>query len=98
MRDISAQMLQLTSKDVSIEPVLNPTHTTRRKNAAEQDSDEKEEAGLDISCVGLWRRLQRTFFDVRITHLNNKTNLNKTTEQVLKIHENAKRNEYGEII
>ena len=89
VRDISAEMLQRTCKDISIEVVLNSSHTDRKVNTMEQKTAEKEEARLNISCQGLWRRLQRTFYDFRTTHLNNNTILNKTTQQLLKIHENS---------
>ena len=53
-----------------------------------------EDARLDVSAVGFWRPQERTFLDVRIFDPNCKTYIGKDPQDVYKLHENAKKNDY----
>ena len=63
MRDITAQMLREVCHDVRVEPPLLPAngHTFEHSTANTAD-----DAKLDVSARGFWRRGQQAFVDVRI--------------------------------
>ena len=53
---------------------------------------------MDIKAGGFWSKGVNAFFDVRVTHLNSKTNQNKTTNQIFKSHEMEKKRHYHQRI
>ena len=60
VRDITAELLTETCSDVAIEPILRPLdgeHFQKKTAIIE------EEARLDISARGFWRRGERAFFE-----------------------------------
>ena len=56
----------------------------------------QDEARLDISAVGVYAPFEKTYFDVRVTHPNCKTNIFKPLAQVYAEHEKAKKDAYEE--
>ena len=52
------------------------------------------EARLDIKANGFWRKGQTAFFDIRVTHVNCKTNQDKQTAEVFLNHEKEKKRQY----
>ena len=57
-----------------------------------------DQARLDFSAVGLWSPMERTFGDVRITHLNSPAYRDKNASQIYKQHENEKKRKYNQRI
>ena len=70
-------------------PLDNEDFTLRSANRS-------EEARLDIKAGGFWSRGVNAFFDVRVTHVNSRTNQNKTTEQIFESQENEKKRQYNQ--
>ena len=63
VRDITAQMLREVCRDVRVEPPLIPTNGQTFELSVANAADD---AKLDVSARGFWRRGQRAFVDVRI--------------------------------
>ena len=55
-----------------------------------------DESRLDIKARGFWRRGKTAFFDIRVTHVNSRTNKDLETNIIFRTHELAKRREYLE--
>ena len=67
IRDTAAFFLQEEKcKDVRIEPALLPVQPT----SFSRKTNTQDEARLDVAAVGLYAPFERTFFDIRVTHLN----------------------------
>lgn len=49
-----------------------------------------QEARFDVKAGGFWFKGVTAFFDVRITHVNTNTNLNKNTTTIFQEHENCR--------
>ena len=93
IRDFEASLLREICKDVKVEPMLLPVGetTTRSSNLAEK-------ARLDVSAVGVWSSMERTFLDVRVVHLNSPSYINQTPEQTYQQHEREKKRNYNDRI
>ena len=80
IRDLEAHILKDVCKDVKIEPELLPIG-----NSSVTSSIKSEKARLDVSAVGVWSPMERTFFDVKVFHPNcpsyKDKNLDKTYEE-----------------
>ena len=61
IRDFEATLLKEVCRDVQIEPMLLPIG-----NSETRSSNQAERARLDVSTVGIWSSMERTFLDVRI--------------------------------
>ena len=70
IRDLVALLLKEVCRDIKTEPELLPCATP-------------EEARLDVSAVGVWSAMERTFFDVRVMHPNSPSYIHKTPEQTV---------------
>ena len=55
----------------------------------------KEKARLDVSCVGLWSPLEKTFLDVRVFHPNAPSNKTKTLSTLYKKNKIEKKKQYN---
>ena len=51
------------------------------------------EARLDLKAGGFWSREVTAFFDVRVTHVNSKSNQGKATSTIFKMQEEEKKAE-----
>ena len=91
IRNYEANLLREICKDVKIEPDLLPIGTG---NGSSTNTDDKSR--LDVSAVGLWAPMQRTFLDVRVFHPNSASYLNKTAEQLYIQHERQKKRKYND--
>ena len=89
IRDLEADLLREVCKDVKIEPELLPIGNV------ELHGNTAEKARLDVSAVGIWSSMERTFLDVRIMHPNSPSYRNKTPEQLYVQHEREKKNSYN---
>ena len=87
IRDFEAKLLKEVCRDVRIEPELMPIGAeTLSRNTADK-------ARLDVSAVGIWSPMERTFLDVRVLHPNSASYIDKTPEQINIQHEREKKNE-----
>ena len=77
IRNYEANLLREICKDVKIEPDLLPIEVG---NGSSTNTDDRSR--LDVSAVGLWAPMQRTFLDVRVFHPNSASYLDKTAEQL----------------
>ena len=90
IRDLEASILKDVCKDVRIEPELLPVgNSSIEANTAER-------ARLDVSTVGVWSPMERTFMDVRIVHPNSPSYQGKKTEKIYQLHENEKKRKYNQ--
>ena len=65
IRNLEATILKDVCKDVRIEPELLPIGDTSTSSTNVADK-----ARLDVSAVGVWSPMERTFFDERVVHPN----------------------------
>ena len=93
IRDVEASILKDVCKDVRVEPELLPIG-----NIQVDSSNQSEKARLDISAVGIWSPLERTYLDVRITHPNCPTYLNQKVGKIYERHEKEKKRSYNQRI
>ena len=91
IKNILTKLLCKVGKGVESEPHLlgltGETFDLRTANTA-------DEARLDIKAPGFWQRGQTAYFDVRVTHVNNKAQQGQSTSKTFKQHEQAKKREY----
>ena len=79
--------------DVRVEPPLIPL-----ANENLVTGNQAENARLDVSGIGIWGPMQKTFLDIRVMHPNSPTYVNKDIAQVFKAHEQEKKRTYNERI
>ena len=91
VRDLEANLMKEVCYNVQTEPALIPIEGDDVRYG-----NKKDKARLDVAGVGVWGAYERTFLDIRITHPNCPTYVNKTIDQVYTHHENLKKNEYNE--
>ena len=61
-----------------------------------RSANTSEEARLDIKVGGFWSRGVNAFFDVRVTHVNSRSNQNKSTKKIFESHEKEKKRQYNQ--
>ena len=91
IRDLEATLLKDICKDVRTEPELLPVG-----NVLIESSNIAEKARLDVSAIGLWSPMERTFLDVRVVHPNAASYRDKTIEKIYEIHEKEKKRSYNQ--
>ena len=93
IRDVEAELMREVCADVRVEPQLIPLAYANvvRGNQAEG-------ARLDVSGIGVWGPMERTFLDIRVMHPNCPSYVNKDVAQVYKMHEQEKKRAYNERI
>ena len=89
LRDFEGKLLSEICKDVKIEPPLLPIGNST------QITNEANGARLDVSAVGIWSSMERTFLDVRVFHPNSASYLNTSPNQLYINHEKKKKREYN---
>ena len=82
VRDVEAELLREICHDVQIEPELLPLDSNEFRNG-----NNAEKARLDVSGIGVWGPLERTFLDVRIMHPTSPSYVNKSLKSVYLQHE-----------
>jgi hypothetical protein len=90
IRDFEATLLKEVCKDVQIEPMLLPIG-----NSETRSSNQAERARLDVSAVGIWSSMERTFLDVRVMNVNSPSYMDKTPQQIYLQHEREKKYTYN---
>jgi hypothetical protein len=93
IRDFEATLLRQVCKDVKVEPELMPIGVT-----GTESTNKADKARPDVSAVGVWSAMERTFVDVRVIHLNSPSYSNTSPAQLYKEHEQAKKREYNDRI
>ena len=68
--------------DVQSEPRLIPVTKEHMKLKTANTNDESR---LDIKARGFWRRGETAFFDIRVTHVNSRTNKEKKREYLERV-------------
>ena len=91
IRDLEASILKDVCKDVKVEPELMPIG-----NATPDSTNTAERARLDVSAVGIWSPMERTFLDVRILHPNSPSYQGKSIEKLYDEHEREKKRSYNQ--
>ena len=84
VRDITADLISEVCSDVAIEPRLNPLSGECLHN---RTANRDEEARLDVSARGVWRRGERAFFDIRVFYPNAQSYQEMTLPQIFRNHE-----------
>ena len=90
IRDLEANMLREVCKDVKVEPELLPIGDSET-----QSSNRADKARLDVSAVGVWSSMERTFLDVRVFHPNSPSYVNTSPQQLYIRHEKEKKRDYN---
>ena len=93
IRDLEASLLKDVCKDIKIEPELMPLG-----NSVTQSSNTAEKARLDVSAVGIWNSMERTFIDIRVMHPNSPSYMDTTPDQLYSQHEREKKRMYNDRI
>ena len=93
IRDLEASLLKDICKDIKIEPELMPLG-----NSETQSSNTAEKARLDVSAVGIWSSMERTFLDIRVMHPNSPSYMDTTPDQLYSQHEREKKRMYNDRI
>ena len=93
IRDLEATILSDVCKDVRVEPELLPVG-----NSIVNSTNNAEKARLDVSAVGIWSPMERTFLDVRVLHPNSPSYRGQTTTSLYEQHENEKKRSYNQRI
>ena len=93
IRDLEATILKPICRDVRIEPQLMPIGIT-----GTQSTNDADKARADVSAVGVWSPMERTFLDVRVVHLNSPSYEGETSQETYKKHEDSKKREYNDRI
>ena len=91
IRNFEAHLLTDVCKDIKIEPELLPIGNSRTLSTNTADK-----ARLDVSAVGVWSPMERTFLDVRVFHPNSPSYLNSSPEQLYLQHEREKKRVYND--
>ena len=95
VRDILADLLTEVSPGVATEPLLQPLNGEQFQASSTIVADD---ARADLRVSGFWTRAEEAFFDVRVFYPNAPSYRDRNLGDVLKIHENQKRLQYGERI
>ena len=93
IRDLEASLLKEVCKDVRIEPEILPIG--RNESNSTDSNNTAQKARLDVSAVGIWSSMERTFLDVRVMHPNSPSYADKTPEQLYAHHEQVKKKAYN---
>ena len=91
IRNLEATILKDVCKDVRIEPELLPIGDTSTSSTNVADK-----ARLDVSAVGVWSPIERTFFDVRVVHPNAPSYNGKDVEKIYQQNEREKKSKYNQ--
>ena len=93
IRDFEANLLREVCKDVKVEPELLPLG-----NTGTLSSNNADKARLDVSAIGIWSSMERTFLDVRVMHPLSSSYTGKSKDQIYAQHENEKKRAYNDRI
>ena len=83
-------LLRGICKDVRIEPELIPLGQTETES-----TNTSLKARLDVSAVGIWSSMERTFLDVRVMHPNSASYKDTKIDDLYIQHETEKKRTYN---
>ena len=92
IRDFEANLLKKVCSDVETEPRLQPVQGEQIEGLV------GDKARPDIRARSVWRNGQNAYFDVRITNTNCRSQVNMTTQSIMKKHENETKRQYNKRI
>ena len=91
VRNQLTYLLSKVFKNVQVKPHLPPLdNEAMNLRSATTSSDPR----LDVKAGSFWSRGETAFFDVRVTHVNSKTNQGKPTAAMFKEQESEKKRKY----
>ena len=93
IRDLEASLLKDICKDIKIEPELMPIGGNEISS-----TNTSEKARLDVSAVGIWSPMERTFMDVRVVHPNAPSYRGKKLDKIYDQNEKEKKRAYNQRI
>ncbi len=96
VRDLEAELMSEVCYNVQTEPELLPIDESHYLNRSTTETGERSRP--DVCGVGVHGTHEKTFVDIVITHPNCPSNINKTTEQIYRTKERAKKYKYNERI
>eukprot|EP00794_Sanderia_malayensis_P014383 gene14383-15881_t len=93
LRNLEANLFSQVCRDVKLEPKLQPvTGETMALRSANTDDN----ARLDVKARGIYRPSQCAFFDIRVTHVNARSNRTLSTDRILRRAECEKKRSYNQ--
>ena len=91
VRNLLTSLIGKVCTNVEVEPQLQPLDNERFNLRCTVTSPG---ARLDLKAGGFWSRGVSAFFDVRVTHVNSKSNQGKATSTIFKEQEKEKKRKY----
>ena len=65
------------------------------QNGSVTSTNKSDNARLDVSAIGIWSPMERTFLDVRVVHPNSPSYRGKKIEKIYEQHEKEKKQAYN---
>ena len=93
LRNLEAKMLSEVCQDIEIEPQLQPL---TGENMSLESANTEDSARLDVKARGFYRQGQCAFFDIRVAHVNARSNRALSTDQILRRAESEKKRSYNQ--
>ena len=93
--NLLATLISKVCKNVEIDPHLQPLDNERFNHRSTVTSSDDR---LDINAGRFWSRGVTALFDVRVTHVNSKSNQGKSTPSIFQDQENEKKRKYQQRI
>ena len=90
--DLLTSHISKVCRNVETEPLLQPLDNEVFNL---QSTVTSREARLDMKAGGFWTPGVTAFFDVRVTHVNSRSNQGKHTATIFKEQENEKKRKYN---
>ena len=91
--DFTGNTLREACRNVEVEPLLQPLTGEKLKY---QTSIKEDNARLDLSALGFWRRGEKAFFDIRVFDPVAQSHFNQNLQVTHLKQENEKRRQYEE--
>ena len=93
IRDLLTSHISKVCRNVETEPLLQPLDNEVFNL---QSTVTSRKARLDMKAGGFWTPGVTAFFDVRVTHVNSRSNQGKLTATIFKEQENKKKRKYNQ--
>ena len=91
--DLTGNILREACRNVEVEPLLQPLTGEKLRY---QTSIKEDNAQLDLSALGFWRRGEKAFFDIRVFDPVAQSHFNQNLQAAHLRQENEKRRQYEE--
>ena len=86
-------MLSEICQDIEIEPQLQPL---TGENMSLQSANTEDSARPDVKARGFYRQGRCAFFDIRVAHVNARSNRALSTDQILRRAESEKKRNHNQ--